>query len=134
VITTQCISKPLGEDKDRKEMEATMANHNTNDDDDDVGGLMDKAPHLITALIAVGGLIAAYFMTIGDFKMKDLELSQRVTYLEQKVNHIEETMEVIKGKLDTRFPLVDADRENLHKELEGLKEVLQQMKPYFQKK
>lgn len=110
-----------------------MANHNTNDDNDEVGGLMDKAPHLVTALIAVGGLIAAYFMTIGDFKMKDLELSQRVTYLEQKVNHIEETMEVIKGKLDSRFPLVDADRENLHRELEGLKEVLQQMRPYLKK-
>jgi uncharacterized coiled-coil protein SlyX len=110
-----------------------MSNRNTNDDDE-VGGLMEKAPHLVTAVIAVGGLIAAYFMTIGDFKMKDLELTQRVTYLETKVNHIEETVEVIKGKLDARFPLVDADRERLHQELERLKEVLQQMKPMLQKK
>lgn len=112
-----------------------MVNRNTNDDDNDgVGGLVDKVPHLVTALIAVGGLIAAYFMTIGDFKMKDLELQQRVNYLEQKVNHIEETVEVIKGKLDARFPLVDADRENLHRELEGLKSILQEMKPYLNKK
>ena len=112
-------------------MEATME-HNTNDDND-VGGLMDKAPHLITALIAVGGLIAAYFMTIGDFKMKDLELQQRVTYLEQKVNHIEETTEAIKEKLESRIPVVDGDRQDLRKEIDGLKEVLQQIKPLLKK-
>lgn len=105
-----------------------MVNRNTNDDDD-VGGIMDKVPHLVTAIIAVGGLIAAYFMTIGDFKMKDLELQQRVTYLEQKVNHIEETTEVIKNKLDARIPVVDTDRTDLRKEIDSLKEVLQQMKP-----
>jgi|LakMenEpi03Aug12_release.lakeMendotaPanAssembly.Ray.scaffolds.fasta_scaffold174769_3 uncharacterized coiled-coil protein SlyX len=115
-------------------MEATMANHNTNDDNDDVvGGLLDKAPHFITALIAVGGLIAAYFMTIGDFKMKDLELQQRVTYIEQKVNHIEETMDTIKAKLEARVPVVDQDRQDLRKEIEGLKEVIQQMKPLLKK-
>lgn len=106
--------------------------HNTNDDDD-VGGLMDKVPHLVTALIAVGGLIAAYFMTIGDFKMKDLELSQRVTYLEQKVNHIEETTEAIKSKLDARVPVVDGDRQDLRREIDNLKEVLQQMRPLLRK-
>ena len=110
-----------------------MVNKNTNEDDDDVGGIMDKAPHLITALIAVGGLIATYFMTIGDFKMKDMELQQRVIYLEQKVNHIEESVEVIKGKLEARIPLVDQDRQELHKEIEGLKDVLSQMKPYLRK-
>ncbi len=111
-----------------------MANHNTNDDNDDVvGGLLDKAPHFITALIAVGGLIAAYFMTIGDFKMKDLELQQRVTYIEQKVNHIEETMDTIKAKLEARVPVVDQDRQDLRKEIEGLKEVIQQMKPLLKK-
>lgn len=112
-------------------METTME-HNTNDDDD-VGGLMDKVPHLVTALIAVGGLIAAYFMTIGDFKMKDLELSQRVTYLEQKVNHIEETTEAIKSKLDARVPVVDGDRQDLRREIDNLKEVLQQMRPLLRK-
>ena len=111
-----------------------MANHNTNDDNDDVvGGLLDKAPHFITALIAVGGLIAAYFMTIGDFKMKDAELTQRVVYLEQKVNHIEETVDSIKSKLDARIPVVDNDRTDLRKEIDSLKEVLQQMKPYLKK-
>ena len=115
-------------------MEATMANHNTNDDNDDVvGGLLDKAPHFITALIAVGGLIAAYFMTIGDFRMKDLELQQRVTYIEQKVNHIEETMETIKSKLEARVPVVDQDRQDLRKEIEGLKDVISQMRPLLKK-
>lgn len=114
-------------------MEALMAGRNTNDDDDEVGGLMEKAPHLITAIIAVGGLIAAYFMTIGDFKMKDLELQQRVTYIEQKVNHIEETMDTIKSKLEARVPVVEQDRQDLRKEIEGLKEVIQQMKPLLKK-
>ena len=112
-----------------------MVNHNTDDNENDgVGGLVEKVPHFITALIAVGGLIAAYFMTIGDFKMKDLELSQRVIYLEQKVNHIEETVDSIKTKLDARIPVVDNDRQDLRKEIDSLREVLQQMKPYLQKK
>ena len=111
-----------------------VTKHTNDDDDNEVGGLMEKLPHLTTALIAVGGLIAAYFMTIGDFKMKDLELQQRVTYLESKVNHIEETVDTIKEKLEARVPVVDQDRQDLRKEIEGLKEVLQQMKPYLQKK
>ena len=114
-------------------MEATMVNHNTNDDDNEVGGLVEKVPHFITAIIAVGGLIAAYFMTIGDFKMKDLELQQKVTYLEQKVNHIEETVDTIKSKLEARVPVVDADRQDLRKEIDNLREVLQQMRPYLKK-
>jgi hypothetical protein len=114
-------------------MEATMVNHNTNDDDNAVGGIVEKVPHFITAIIAVGGLIAAYFMTIGDFKMKDLELQQKVSYLETKVNHIEETVESIKSKLDARIPVVDGDRQDLRKEIDSLREVLQQMKPYLKK-
>lgn len=114
-------------------MEATMVNRNTNEDDNDVGGFVDKVPHLVTALIAVGGLIATYFMTIGDFKMKDLELQQRVTYIEQKVNHIEETVDSIKTKLEARVPVVDNDRQDLRKEIDSLKEVIQQMKPLLKK-
>ena len=115
------------------EGQVLQMNHSTNDDDD-VGGFMEKIPHVITAIIAVGGLIAAYFMTIGDFKMKDLELTQRVVYLETKVEHIEQSVEAIKGKLDSRFPLVDADRQNLRKEIDDLRDVLSQMKPYLQQK
>lgn len=105
----------------------------TNDDENEVGTVIDKVPHLITALIAIGGLIAAYFMTIGDFRMKDMELSQRVTYLEQKVNHIEETTEAIKSKLETRIPVVDEDRQNLRREIDNLKDILTQIKPYLKK-
>lgn len=114
-------------------MEATMVNHNTNDDDNEVGGLVEKVPHFITAIIAVGGLIAAYFMTIGDFKLKDMELQQKVNYLEQKVNHIEETVDSIKTKLEARIPVVDGDRQDLRKEIDSLREVLQQMRPYLKK-
>ena len=95
--------------------------------------ILEKAPHLITAIVAVGGLIAAYFMTIGDMKVKDMELQQRVTYIEQKVNHIEETMDTIKTKLEARIPVVDDDRQSLRKEIEGLKEVITQMKPLLKK-
>ena len=79
-------------------METTM-DHNHTNDDDEVGGLIEKMPHLITALIAVGGLVATYFMTIGDFKMKDAEISQRVTYLESKVDHIQSNIEEMKKNL-----------------------------------
>ena len=109
-------------------METTM-DHNHTNDDDEVGGLIEKMPHLITALIAVGGLVATYFMTIGEFKVQDMELAQRVQYIEQKVNHLEETMDDIKTKLDARIPVVDNDRQDLRKEIESLKEVITQMKP-----
>jgi uncharacterized coiled-coil protein SlyX len=113
-------------------MELSMVRQ-TNDDENEVGTVIDKVPHLITALIAIGGLIAAYFMTIGDFRMKDMELSQRVTYLEQKVSHIEQTTEAIKSKLDSRIPVVDEDRQNLRREIDNLKDILTQIKPYLKK-
>lgn len=117
-------------------MEATMVRRNANDEneEDGVGGVISKVPQFITAIIAIGGLIATYFMTIGDFRMKDMELQQRMTYLEQKVEHIEQSVDVIKGKLDARFPVVDADRQNLKREIDDLREVLSQMKPYLQPK
>lgn len=114
-------------------MEAVMIQKNTNDDDNEVGGIVEKVPHFITAVIAIGGLIAAYFMTIGDFKIKDMELQQKVMYLETKVNRIEETVDSIKSKLDARIPVVDSDRQDLRKEIDSLREVIQQMRPYLKK-
>jgi hypothetical protein len=111
-----------------------MADKNTNDFDNEVGGFaINKVPHLISAIIAVGGLVAAYFMTVGEFKVKDMELQQRVMYLEQKVDHIEDSVDSIKNKLDARIPVVDEDRQSLRKEIDGLKEVLQQMRPFLKK-
>ena len=110
-----------------------MSDKNTNDSDNDVGEVVERLPHIVTTIIAIGGLIAAYFMTVGDFKLKDAELSQRVTYIEQKVNRIEETMDTIKNKLDSRIPVVDGDRQDLRKEIDSLKEVILQMKPLLKK-
>lgn len=115
-------------------MELSMVRHTNDDEEGEVGAIINKMPHLITALIAIGGLIAAYFMTIGEFKIKDMELSQRVTYIEQKVERIERTTETIKNKLEARVPIVDEDRQDLRKEIDSLKEVIQQMKPYLNKK
>lgn len=110
-----------------------MSDKDTNDHDNDVGEVVEHLPHIVTVIIAIGGLVGAYFMTIGDFKLKDAELTQRVVYLEQKVNHIDEAVEVIKNKLEARVPVVDADRQDLRKEMDSLKEILQQMKPYLKK-
>jgi uncharacterized coiled-coil protein SlyX len=110
-----------------------MAN-NDNDFNDEVGEIVTKnIPQFITAILAIMGIIATYFMTMGDLKVKDMELQQRVTYLEQKVDHIESTMDTIKTKLDERIPMVDQDRQDLHNEIEGLKEVIQQMRPLLKK-
>lgn len=114
-------------------MELSMVRHTNDDDESEVGAVIDKIPHLITVVIAIGGLIAAYFMTIGEFKIKDMELSQRVTYIEQKVERIEKTTEEIKNKLELKVPVADADRQELRKEIENLKEVIQQMRPYLKK-
>jgi uncharacterized coiled-coil protein SlyX len=111
-----------------------MSDKDTNDLSDEVGEIVTRnIPQFITVIIAICGIIAAYFMTLGDMKVKDMELQQRVSYLEQKVDHIQTTMDNIKEKLDDRIPVVDQDREDLHKEIEGLKDVLSQMKPYLKK-
>lgn len=110
-----------------------MSDKNTNDDDNEVGEVVAHLPHIVTVIIAIGGLIGAYFMTIGDFKLKDAELTQRVVYIEQKVSRIEESVDSIKSKLEARVPVVDADRQDLRKEIDSLKEVLQQMKPFLKK-
>ena len=112
-------------------MEITMSDKDTNDFEHGVGEAVTKLPPVITTIIAVGGLVAAYFMTIGEFKVKDMELQQRVVYLEQKVDHIEETMDTIKSKLETRIPVVDNDRQDLRKEIDSLKQVIQEINLYL---
>ena len=114
-------------------MEVTMSDNDTNDLDNVVGAAVTRLPPMITAILAVGGLVAAYFMTIGEFKVKDMEIQQRVIYLEQKVDHIEETMDTIKSKLESRIPVVDEDRQDLRKEIDSLKQVIQEMKPLLKK-
>lgn len=125
------IQRNVGESK--KGMELSMSDKNTNDFEHGVGEAVTRLPPVITAILAVGGLVAAYFMTIGEFKVKDMELQQKVLYLEQKVDHIEETMDTIKLKLDARIPVVDGERQDLRKEIESLKEVIQQMKPLLKR-
>lgn len=110
-----------------------MSDNNTNDLNNVVGAAVTKVPPIITAIIAVGGLVAAYFMTIGEFKVKDMELQQKVIYLEQKVDHIEETMDTIKLKLEARIPVIDGERQDLRKEIDNLKQVLQEMKPLLKR-
>jgi len=115
-------------------MELTMSDNDTNDLNDAVGEIVTRnVPQFITAIIAVFGLVAAYFMTIGDMKVKDAEIQQKVTYLEQKVDHIESTMDTIKNKLEARVPVVDADRQDLRRELDNLKDLIQQMRPILKK-
>lgn len=114
-------------------MELTMSDKNTNDFNDVVGAAVTKVPHFVTAIIAIGGLIATYFMTIGEFKVKDMELQQKVSYLEQKVDRIEETMDTIKFKLESRIPIVDGERQDLKKEIDSLKQVIQEMKPLLRR-
>lgn len=115
-------------------MELTMSDNDTNDLNDAVGEIVTRnVPQFITAIIAIFGLVAAYFMTIGDMKVKDAEIQQKITYLEQKVDRVESTMDVIKNKLETRIPVVDTDRQDLRKEIDSLKELIQQMRPYLKK-
>ena len=110
-----------------------MSDNNTNDLDNVVGAAITRVPPIITAILAVGGLVAAYFMTIGEFKVKDMELQQKVYFLEQKVDHIEETMDDIKSKLEARIPVVDGERQDLRKEIDSLKQVIQEMKPLLKR-
>ncbi len=110
-----------------------MSDKDTNNFENAVGATVTRIPPIISAIIAVGGLVAAYFMTIGEFKVKDMELQQKVMYLEQKVEHIEETMDTIKSKLETRIPVVDGERQELKKEIDSLRQVIQEMKPLLRK-
>lgn len=94
------------------------------------GALLLKTPQFIMALIAVGGLIAAYFITISDFKIKDIELQHRVAYLEQRVLIIENNITGLTNRV-TKYHSTDIDqseRDALKIELDELKEVLQKTK------
>lgn len=114
-------------------MELSMSDKDTNEFENAVGAAVTRLPPVITTILAVGGLVAAYFMTVGEFKVKDMELQQRVNYLEQKVDHIEETMDTIKMKLDARIPVVDSERQDLKREIDSLKQVIQEMKPLLKR-
>ena len=69
-------------------------------------------------------------MTIGDFKMKDMELQQRLVYLEQKVERIDNNITTMQTKLEQRFP--DMDKQQLKTEIDNLKEVLAQTRQLLQ--
>jgi conjugal transfer/entry exclusion protein len=114
-----------------------------NDEERMAAGLLVKAPHFVTAIIAVGGLIAAYFVTISEFKMKDVELQQKVVYLEQRVEHIENNITSIENKYEKYLHdkpstspndsgILIEERETLKNELQNIRDVLNKTRQLLQ--
>lgn len=100
-----------------------MLRHDHNHDDeigDDGGGfnLVNFLPHAITAIIAVCGIGVSLLWTISDLKVKDMEMTTKVIYLESRVQHIEDY-------LGQRANMTDSDRKSLWDEVSDIKKSLQ---------
>ena len=93
--------------------------HDDEDDNDDGGGwnLWNFIPHAITALVAVAGILMSLIWTLSDLKVRDMEMGTKITYLEQRVEHLEDSM-------SRRVSTTDADRANLWDEVKGIKDTL----------
>lgn len=106
-----------------KVKEMARQNHDHDDDDDDGGGinLLSFLPHAITAVIAVCGIGVSLLWQLSDLKVRDMEIVTKLTYLEQRVEHIEDT-------ISRRVSTTDADRKNLWEEVQGIKETLSKKK------
>jgi len=95
--------------------------HNHNDEIGDDGGgfnVLNFLPHAITAIIAVCGIGVSLLWTISDLKVGDMELKTKVTYLESRVQHIEDY-------LGQRKELTDNDRKSLWDEVTEIKRSLE---------
>lgn len=94
-------------------------NHDHDDDDDDGGGwnMWNFIPHAVTALVAVAGIIVSLLWTLSDLKVRDMEMGTKLTYLEQRVEHLEDSY-------SRRVSTTDADRKGLWNEVQNLKDML----------
>ncbi|NDB61272.1 hypothetical protein EB001_22955, partial [bacterium] len=101
-----------------KTKEMARENHN-HDDDDDGGGwnMWNFIPHAITALVAVAGIIVSLLWTLSDLKVRDMEMGTKLTYLEQRVEHLEDSY-------SRRVSTTDADRKGLWNEVQNLKDMI----------
>lgn len=102
-----------------KTKEMTRQNHDHDDDDDDGGGwnMWNFIPHAVTALVAVAGIIVSLLWTLSDLKVRDMEMGTKLTYLEQRVEHLEDSY-------SRRVSTTDADRKGLWNEVQNLKDML----------
>lgn len=98
-----------------------MARQNQHQDDHDDDGdglnLLNFIPHAVTALVAVCGIGVSLLWTLSDLKVRDMEMGTKLTYLEQRVEHLEDSM-------SRRVSTTDADRKNLWDEVQNIKDVL----------
>ena len=97
------------------------------DDDDDNDVVRDHdlegfiswkmLPPIITVVIAVGAVLASFYTSMSDLKVRDMEIGSKVQYLEQRIEKIEENMSY-------RVNEGQNDRRDLRNELDSLKELL----------
>lgn len=98
--------------------------HNTEIGDEGSGfNIINFLPHAITAIIAVCGIGVSLLWTISDLKVGDMELKTKVTYLESRVQHIEDY-------LGQRKELTDNDRKSLWDEIGDIKKSLQNIEEH----
>lgn len=96
--------------------------HDQDRDDNDGGEInwLSFLPHAVTALIAVCGIGVSLLWTLSDLKVRDMEMATKLTYLEQRVGHLEDTY-------SRRVSTTDTDRKDLWDEVNGLKDVLNKL-------
>ena len=107
----------------------TQHNHEQHDEigDDERGfDLINFIPHAIMAIIAICGIGVSLLWTISDLKVGDMELKTKVTYLESRVQHIEDY-------LGQRKELTDGDRKSLWDEVNDIKQSLENIEQQHKK-
>ena len=91
------------------------------DDDHDEGFITWKMiPPLVTVAIAIGAIIAGFYTSMSDLKVRDMEIGSKVQYLEQRVEKIEDV-------LNQRGRNIERDKEGIWNEIDTLKELLKRI-------
>ena len=99
-----------------------------------VDTIVSRLPHIITATVAIGGLIAAYFMTIGEFRIKDLELQHKIEVLDTRIDIMSKQLTRVQTSIEehseTSIPFRDytEEKKQLNEEIKILKDLLLQTK------
>jgi hypothetical protein len=114
MVTQEKIKEMSKKDPDRDD--------DDNDDvvrDHDLEGFITwkMLPPIITVVIAVGAVMASFYTSMSEFKVRDMEIGSKVQYLEQRIEKIEQNMSY-------RVNEGQADRRDLRNEVDTIKELL----------
>ena len=106
-------------------------NHRLDDENEGGGFSIKNITSIILTVVAVSGLIASIFLQLGDFKVSDTEIRERLRQVEVSVAVIQKRIDdlEIRGSrpletLKTTLEFEKREIESLQREIDSLKETL----------